>query len=634
MCGIVGVVRLTPPGPVGGDLLRRMRDTMTHRGPDDEGLYVSGTVGLGHRRLSIIDLSGGHQPMGNAEGTLWVTFNGEIYNFRDLRALLESKGYAFRTKSDTEVILHAYAEFGERCVERFRGMFAFGLWDQPRRRLLLARDRLGIKPLYYTVAAGAFLFASEIKALLQFPGVRREVDPVALGAYLRLRYVPGPRTMFRGIWKLQPGHLLTLREGRISTRAYWDLPMEPPEPAPDPEGEFRERLAESVRLRLLSDVPLGVFLSGGIDSSAVTALMASMVDEPVQTFSVGYPDGGPGSEVTEFAFARMVAERFGTRHRELDLDPGAFWAALPRLLWHFDEPVADPAAVPLYFLSRYVREFVTVVLSGEGGDELLAGYAVYRKMLALDRLRRVPGARLAGCLLAPASSRKLRRYLAWLERPLPERYRGVSALFVGDEPERLLRPELRGAGHDDEVASGYLDRVAGLDPLSRMLYLDLKVWLPDDLLVKADKMTMATAVELRVPFLDHELVEWAWRLPSREKLHRGVGKRLLRRAMAGRLPAPILSRSKLGFPVPIRSWLREGLHRSARELLLGPDGPRVFDPAEVEGLLRAHERGAEDLSGEIYALAVFALWHRLFIESPPTAAPPPPPTMEGSRRAP
>ncbi len=626
MCGLCGIVRLAPPGPVDEGLLRRMRDTMVHRGPDDEGLYVAGHVGLGHRRLSIIDLSGGHQPMANAEGTLWVTYNGEIYNFRELRALLESKGYAFRTKSDTEVILNAYAELGERCVERLRGMFAFALWDRPRRQLLLARDRLGIKPLYYTVADGALLFASEIKALLQVPGVRREVDPIALRSYLRLRYVPGPRTMFQGIFKLQPGHLLTLRDGRVSVRPYWDVPLERPAPVPDPEGQIRARLEESVRLRLISEVPLGVFLSGGLDSSAVTAMMAPMVDEPIQTFSVGYPDGGPGSEATEFAFARMVAERFGTRHRELPLDPGMFWGALGRLVWHFDEPVADPAAVPLYFLSRYAREFVTVVLSGEGADELLAGYAVYRKMLALERLRRLPAAASAGRRLERAAGRKLRRYLAWLGKPLRERYRGVSALFAEGEPERLLRPELHGARDDDEVMGGYLDRAAGLDPLSQMLYFDLKVWLPDDLLVKADKMTMATAVELRVPFLDHELVEWAWRLPSREKLHRGVGKRLLRQAMAGVLPAPILTRSKLGFPVPIRSWFREGLGHRARELLLHGDAAvsRYFEPARVEALIGAHERGDDDLSGEIYALAIFALWHRLFVEPRSVTASPPP----------
>jgi len=625
MCGICGVVRFDPPEAVQERTLRDMRDAMTHRGPDDEGLFIEGNVGFGHRRLSIIDLSGGHQPMSNADGTLWVTYNGEIYNFPELRALLESRGYAFRTKSDTEVILHAYAEFGERCVDRFRGMFAFALWDQARRQLLLARDRLGIKPLYYAVSDGAFLFASEIKALLQWPRIRREVDPMSLGVYLRLRYVPGPRTMFRGISKLQPGHILLLRDGKVSEQRYWDVPLDGPIPPADPEGEFRARLRESVRLRLISDVPLGVFLSGGIDSTTVVAMMAPMMAEPVETFSVGYPDGGPGSEVTEFAFARMAADRFRTHHRELELDPAMFWRSLPGIVWHFDEPVADPAAVPLYFLSKYAKQFVTVVLSGEGADELLAGYSVYQKMLALNRLRRIPGAASAAGLARRAAGRKLRRYLDAMRKPLRQRYRGVSALFAEGEPERLLVPDLQGAAHWDNVGEEHFDRAAGLDPLSQMLYFDLKVWLPDDLLVKADKMSMAGSIELRVPFLDHKLTEWAWRLPSQLKLSAGAGKQLLRRSVEGLIPGPILKRSKLGFPVPIQSWFRGELGRAARRFLLDGNSPcaRFFEPRHIDALISAHERGGEDFSGEIYALVVFALWHRLFIEASSVASTPP-----------
>ena len=615
MCGICGVTRLVPPGPVDEGLVRRMRDSMTHRGPDDEGLYLADGVGLGHRRLSIIDLSGGHQPMSTSDGSVWVTYVGEIYNFQELRAALESQGHTFRTKSDTEVLLQAYVAYGEGCVEHLRGMFAFAVWDGPRRRLLVARDRLGVKPLYYTIADGALLFASEIKALLQCPAVRREVDPTALAAYLRLRYVPGPRTMFRDIWKLQPGHLLTVHDGRVSVRAYWDVPLDGAGPQPGTAAELRARVEESVRLRLVSDVPLGVFLSGGIDSSSVVALMAPMVDDAIQTFSVGYPDGGPGSEVTEFVYARMVAERFRTRHRELELDPRRFWAALPRLVWHFDEPVADAAAVPLFFLSRHAREHVTVVLSGEGADEILAGYAIYQKMLTLERLRRLPGAPTAARFVAGLLPRRLRRYARGLPLSLDQRYRGVSTLFGQDERARLLQPELRNAS-EDGVGAACFDRVRHLDPLSQMLYFDLKVWLPDDLLVKADKMTMATSLELRVPFLDHRLVEWAWRLPSDQKLHGGVGKRLLRTAMADQLPAPILTRRKLGFPVPIRSWFQDGLAGQARELLLGPGSVAMafFDRREIASLIARHERGELDASGEIYALVTFALWHRLFIE--------------------
>jgi asparagine synthase (glutamine-hydrolysing) len=616
MCGICGAVRLQAPGPISEAAIVAMRDTMPHRGPDDEGVYLAPGVGLGHRRLSIIDLSGGRQPMSNADESLCVTFVGEIYNFRELRGVLEARGYVFRTKSDTEVILHAYAEFGERCVEHLRGMFAFGLWDARRRQLFVARDRVGIKPLYYTIVDGTLLFASEIKALLGWPGVRREVDETALGAYLRYRYVPGPRTMFRGISKLQPGRTLSVKDGVVTERQYWDVPLGEEASEAGSKDRLLELFQESVRLRLISDVPLGVFLSGGLDSSAVTAMMASVTDQPIQTFSVGYPDGAAGSEVTEFEFARLVATRFKTDHHEVALDASTFWAALPKLIWHFDEPVADSAAIPLYFLSRFARQFVTVALSGEGADEVMGGYAMYRKMLLLERLRRLPFAsRIAG-VIEPHAGRRTQRYLRRLTRPLRSQYRGVSALFAEEEAVSLLRPELRGRARWDDQEDAYFDRVAGLDPLSQMLYFDLKVWLPDDLLVKADKMTMATSVELRVPFLDHRLVEWLWRVPASSKLRGRTGKWLLRDAMRDLLPAPILERKKLGFPVPIHGWFQGGLAKAARELLLDPCGAsaRFFEPARIAALLARHERGGEDLSGEIYALLVFAIWHRIFIE--------------------
>lgn len=625
MCGICGVVRLRPPRPVDGDLLRRMRDAMVHRGPDDEGLFIAGSVGLGFRRLSIIDLAGGHQPMANDDDSVWITYNGELYNFRELRTILEAKGFVFRTKSDTEVILRAYEAFGEACLEHFRGMFAFAIWDGRKKQLLLARDRLGIKPLYYSLRDDTFLFASEIKAILEWPGTPRAVDPVALRQYLRCRYVPGPRTMFQGILKLQPGHLLVLSEGELTVRPYWDLPLDGEVVSQEEAARaLRDRLEECVGNHLMSDVPLGVFLSGGVDSSTVVALMAPMVDEAVQTFSIGYPDGGAGSEITEFAFASMVAKRFKTNHHEFKLDPQVFWQVLPRLVWHFDEPVADPAAVPLYFLSKYAREFVTVVLSGEGADELLAGYPIYQKMLVLERLRRIPGAALATRLARPAAGRKLRRYIEWLGKPLRDRYRGVSALFTEAELGRLLLDDLNSVAVENDREREYFDLCPRSDALSQMLYFDLKVWLPDDLLVKADKMTMATGVELRVPFLDHKLVEWAWRLPSHLKLRNRTGKFLLRRAAGTLLDPAILTRRKLGFPVPVQSWFQGALCHAARTLLLDPDGPCscFFKRTEVEALIAKHEHGAEDLSGEIYALVMFALWHRLFMQSGSTASPP------------
>ena len=635
MCGICGVVRMNPPARVDEAVLRRMSDTLRHRGPDDGDVFLAGNVGLGHRRLSIIDLTGGHQPMANDDESVWIVYNGEIYNFLELRASLEAKGYSFKTKSDTEVILRSYEAFGEGCVERLRGMFAFAIWDVRERRLFVARDRIGIKPLYYTVHDGTFLFASEIKALLQWPGVPREVDPVALRQYLQLRYVPGPRTMFRDIFKLQPGHTLSLYRGKTTVHEYWDLPRHEAEaPAGDDAVEhFRHLLDESVRMHLVSDVPLGVFLSGGLDSSTVVASMAPLVDA-IQTFSVGYPDGGPGSAMTEFAFARMVSDRFGTIHRELELGPDLYWESLDRLTWHFDEPVADPAAVPLYFLSKRARDFVTVVLSGEGADEMLAGYAIYQRMLALERLRRIPGASLGARLARYTPGRKLRRYLSALGQPLRQRYRGVSRLFSEEELDHLLVPQLRVDAHDATSVEQGLGRLGSLDPLHQMLYFDMKVWLPDDLLVKADKMTMATSLELRVPFLDHRLLEYAWRLPADLKLRAGTGKHLLRQAVAGRLPAPILSRSKLGFPVPIRGWFQGRLGGAARELVLDRDGAcsRLFDTTQLEALLDRHARGAEDFDGEIYALVVFALWHRHFIASSSVAMTPPALSAPGDSR--
>lgn len=618
MCGICGVVRLSPPGPVDEDLLIRMRNTMTHRGPDDEGLFIAGNVGLGHRRLSIIDLAGGHQPMGNDDGTVWIVYNGEIYNFRELRGVLEAKGYAFRTKSDTEVILRAYEAFGEACVEYLRGMFAFAIWDGQRRQLLLVRDRLGIKPLYYTMHDGAFIFGSEIKAILQWPGIPRELDPVALRHYLRCRYVPGPRTMFKGIVKLQPGHLLVLRDGKIQIHPYWDLPLDAEAiPAERADRLLRDRLEECIGVHLVSDVPLGVFLSGGIDSTAVTGLMAGMVPDPIQTFSVGYSQG---AGVDEVSFAQLAAERFHTAHRELSIGPQSFWEFLPRLVWLLDEPVADPAAVPLYFLSNFARDFVTVVLSGEGADEILAGYGIYLKMLWLERLRHLPGLSAIRPLFG---GRKVGRYLEWARFPLEDRYRGVSAVFTDGGGERLLAPGLLGGDDDEDPGLPYFARTAHLDPLSRMLYFDLKVWLPDDLLVKADKMTMATSVELRVPFLDHKLVEWTWRLPSDLKLKVVTGKYLLRKAVADLVPTEILQRPKQGFAIPVKEWFRKGLGEAARRLLLADAGQRsLFDGKQVDELIARHERGREDLSEHLFTLIVFACWHRVFIETREVEPPP------------
>jgi asparagine synthase (glutamine-hydrolysing) len=625
MCGICGVLRLQPPGPVDREALTRMRDAMAHRGPDEHGVFVADDVGLGHRRLSIIDLSSGTQPMASADGSVWISYNGEIYNFQTLRSLLESRGFGFRTKSDTEVILAAYQAFGEGCLDHLRGMFAFALWDAEKRQLLLARDRLGIKPLYYTVQGGALLFASEIKAILQWPGVRRAVDRVALRDYLRHRYVPGPRTLFEGIHKLQPGHVLRARNGNVEIRRYWDLPLDGETHDPErAERELRERIEDCVESHLVSDVALGVFLSGGLDSTVVTGVMSELLAGPAESFSVGY-DGNADSD--ERPFAQLAATRFGTVHRALALDPRGFWAVLPMLVWHLDEPVADPAAVPLYFLSKFARRFVTVLLSGEGADEILAGYAIYRKMLWLERLH--PLSPLARPLGAMARDARRRRYLEWAGLPLERRYRGVSSVFSVSDADRLLG---HGGDPEDEADSvaRYFEPTRRLDPLRRMLYFDTKVWLPDDLLVKADKTTMAASIELRVPFLDHTLVEWAWRLPSRLKLRGRTGKYLLRQATRDLVPPPILERPKKGFTIPLADWFRGGLAGSVRALVTTSGAAELLNRAEVEALIARQERGGEDLSQELFTLATFALWHRLFIDprvveapaSPASEAPP------------
>ena len=609
MCGICGVMRLQPPGPVDRVALTRMRDAIVHRGPDEEGLFLSENVGFGHRRLSIIDLSSGTQPMASADGSVVVSYNGEIYNYQALRSALEAKGYTFRTKSDTEAIVVAYQAFGEGFLDHLRGMFAFSLWDARRRELLLVRDRIGIKPLYYAVHDGVLLFASEIKAILQWPGVRRAVDPVGLREYLGYRYVPGPRTMFEGIYKLQPGHFLRVRNGALTVHQYWDLPLDGETLAPErAERELRERLHDCVRSHLISDVPLGVFLSGGLDSTIVTGLMAGALDGPAESFSVGYDGAGDDDERP---FAQLAAERFATAHRPLALDPRRFWEHLPRLIWHMDEPVADPAAVPLFFLSKFARQFVTVLLSGEGADEIFAGYSIYRRMLWLER------AHAARAILGPlgtlARGRKLRRYLDWAELPLERRYRGVSTVFGPRDSRRLLSPAIS-SGNGSDIATDYYDRTARLDPLRRMLYFDLKVWLPDDLLVKADKTTMAASVELRVPFLDHTLVEWAWRLPSRLKLRGGTGKHLLREATRDLVPREILTRPKKGFATPLTKWFAEGLTSSVRSLLAAPSISGLLDRNEVDALVARQESGHEDLSHELFTLAVFALWYGQFIE--------------------
>ncbi len=618
MCGIAGRVNGDRQRPIDGEALAEAIGRLAHRGPDGQGFHLEPGVGLAHRRLAIVDLAGGAQPMANEDGTVWVTFNGEIYDHRVLRDELEALGHRFATRSDTEVLVHGYEEWGDELPTRLRGMFAFGLWDARRRRLLLVRDRLGIKPVYWALAGGDLIFASEAKALFAFPDVERALHRARVPDYFALRYVPGPDTLFAGVQKLQPGHLLSFQDGAVQVRRYWDVPLETAvdegrKRDPVEEGEaLAQLLLESVRLRLMAEVPVGVFLSGGIDSTAVAWAMKQNDPAALKSFAVGFEGDSEG----ELAWARTAAKAVGTLHREVHLTSAEFRDSVEDLAYHLDEPLSDGACVPLMHLARRAREEVVVVLSGEGADEVLGGYPTYPRQTVIEQARALGGFALSGALAAASGlplHPKVRRYLALASKPLEQRYFGVGRGFDDGLIERHF-----GAGALEDLAARFerfWRRTQGLSTLNRLLYTDTKVWLPDDLLIKADKMTMAWAIELRVPFLDHELLEHVWSLPSSLKLRGGVGKYLLRVAMAGRLPEAIIERPKRGFPVPLSRWLRGALYGPCRERLLasGSVARGVLGTRAIEALLEEHRSGRVDRREELWALWVFEAWHEAFL---------------------
>ena len=594
---------------------------MIHRGPDAEGFFVTEHVALGHRRLKIIDLEGGKQPMFNEDESIVVVFNGEIFNFVQIKAELEAKGHRFRTHSDTEVIVHAYEEYGELCPTHFRGMFAFAVYDIARNRLLLARDRLGIKPLYYHFDGERLLFASEIKPILCALGGRPSVETGLIDFYVSLGYVPGEKTLFRGIFRLLPGHTLLHEHGRQSVRRYWDIAAIPMLDITPREAEERleHLLLESVKLRLMSEVPLGAFLSGGLDSSAIVACMSRLMKEPVKTFSVGYTDD---PESSELEYARIVAKVFDTEHHEFILKSGDFFDSLDLLLEHMEEPIVESAAVALYQLSKLAREHVTVILSGEGGDEILAGYPLYNKMAKIDRLyafaRFLPASLHSWIGRKAIASEKATKYWDWIRTPLPRRYRGISSNVTDSMRERIYRPEF--LAQVDESVGDYFEKLfdtleEGTD-LRRMSYVDLKTWLPDDLLIKADKMTMACSLELRVPMLDHHLLEFATALPDHLRRNGDEGKYLLKKLMERYLPRDIIYRQKKGFPVPIAVWFRGPLFERVREILLDTRtlSRGYFSPDYVRHILESHHSGTEDLSRRIFSLLTLELWHRKYLD--------------------
>ncbi len=635
MCGIAGMAYADPSHPVDAALLQRMTTAMTHRGPDAAGRHLWRGAALGHRRLAIIDLATGDQPIFSEDRSVAVILNGEIYNFQELRAELEARGHRFATRSDTEAIVHAYEEFGAGCVARLRGMFAFALWDDRRRRLLLARDRVGKKPLYYAHEGDRICFASELKALIQDPSLKRAVNAEALDDYLCLGAVSAPLSIFHGVAQLPPAHYLVWENGAIRTTEYWDVPMG--SAVPRDEGRILEELAavldEAVRVRLVSDVPLGAFLSGGVDSSVVVEAMARLSTGPVLTTAVGFAERA----WSELEHARAVARAVGSDHREVLVEPRAA-EVLPRLVWHLDEPFADSSALPTYYVAKAARERVTVALSGDGGDEVFAGYQRrYGLNRWEDRVRRwLPAWARAGVArplgrIYPKGDRlprplRARYFLQNLGTTFERAYGADLSVFRPDERAELLTPELRRQLDGRDPLAGLLahfERARGLDRLDRLLYVDLKTWLASDILVKVDRMSMASSLEVRSPLLDHKVIEFAATVPPDLKYRGRVSKYLLKRHLEGRVPHATIHRPKQGFEIPLAAWLRTELREMGDDLLFSPRalGRGLVRPEGVRRLWERHQRGIRDHSGEIWALMALELWHRGFIDRPASREP-------------
>jgi asparagine synthase (glutamine-hydrolysing) len=635
MCGICGKLEFDSHAKVSPRLLKAMTDAIVHRGPDDEGFYVTGQIGLGFRRLSIIDLSGGHQPLANEDDTIWIVFNGEIYNYQELRTDLAARGHVFKTKSDTEVIVHLYEEFGVDCVQKLRGMFGFAIWDSVKKTLFLARDRVGIKPLYYYLGKNFLTFGSEIKAILADPAVNREVDPAIIDRFLTYYYVPGAETLFRNVFKLEPGHSLLIRDGKIEKRRYWDLdfPHVDAHPSTDElEQQLVQLLDDTVQLHMISDVPVGFLLSGGVDSTAMLSFAARKTDKPISTYTVGFSSAGV---VDERPFARLAAERFGSKHFEISISSNEFASFLPEYVRHMEEPVCEPPAVALYYVSKLARQYVKVLISGEGGDEAFAGYENYRNLYWFETLKkglgplRGPVAQGMSVLGQMSNSRVLKKYSPLMTASLEDYYlsrasspyqyfnRSTSEIYSTEMLKQIDK------ARSSSVSRDFVSSRAGDGLLDKMLYVDTKTWLPDDLLIKADRMTMANSVELRVPFLDHKVLEFAARLPRNQKVRGWKMKYLLKKALAKHVPIEILDRRKVGFPVPYATWLRNDLRGFVNDTLL--DSKSIsrgyFRKATVENLIKRNSESG-GYPKEIFSLVVLELWHRTFLDRRDTVSNP------------
>jgi asparagine synthase (glutamine-hydrolysing) len=638
MCGITGAAWTDPEKAIDEALLGRMTECLRHRGPDEGGTHREelrlrppyGTmpgVALGSRRLAIIDVAGGHQPICNEDQTVWIVFNGEIYNHRELRRRLEGTGHHFLTRSDTEVLVHLYEDEGPQMLAHLNGMFGLAIWDSRRGELFLARDRLGKKPLYYRHERGRLLFGSELKSILEVPDVPREVSPQAIDAYLAYQYVPHPQTIFRGISKLPPAHYAVYCDDKLTIRSYWepDFNIEEHLPVEEYRQQLRELLTSAVQMRLESEVPLGAFLSGGIDSTIIVGLMQELMQEPVRTFSIGFPE----PEYDETNYAAMAARAFGTIHQEFRVEPDAVHI-LPKLVWHYDEPFADSSAVPTWYVSQLTRQHVTVALTGDAGDELFAGYDRYRAVWIASRFDKLPAAgrrALASPLWQrlPASGtrrtavRRFKRFTSALARPPERRYFDWIGIFDEGARAELYTDEFVASLPDADplefLAAGFA-RAAARDPVTRASLADLVTYLPCDLMTKVDIASMAHSLECRQPFLDYRVVELAIRMPARYKFRRMRGKRILMETFADLLPEPIQRRGKMGFGVPIAPWFRGPLAGYAREVLLDRRSLQrgYFRPDAIQHLLDEHVTGSYDRAYRLWALLVLELWHRQWVD--------------------
>ncbi len=623
MCGICGIFNAGTGEPVSGSLLKNMADTLVHRGPDDEGFFFDGPVGLAHRRLSIIDVEGGHQPLSNEDQSIWVAFNGEIYNFQELRDFLEKKGHVFKTRSDTEVIVHLYEEQGEACFRSLRGMFALAIWDRPKRSVILARDRVGKKPLFYSFDGDQLAFGSEMKALLAIPGIKREIDLEALSDYFSLLYVPVPKSIFKAIRKVRPGHYVVVSPKGLRECEYWDIDFSQPEERSEAQwcDQIVQVLREAVQLRLISEVPLGAFLSGGIDSSSVVALMSQIAGAGVVTTSMGFQE----KEFNEVEYAREVAQQYHTRHFEETVNPDAV-GITEKLAWFYDEPFADSSAIPTYYVSKLARKHVTVALSGDGGDEFFCGYRRYMFDHREEQIRGFLPASIRTGLFgtlaslypkadwAPRIFRGKATFQNLARSHIEGYFRSVSAVSP-EIKQALLHPDIwkELGGYDTaDVFRTYYDKAAGANPMARIQYVDVKTYLTDDILTKVDRASMANSLEVRAPMLDGEFMELAAKIPTSLKLKGTSGKDILKKAFSPFLSQNILYRQKMGFAVPLERWFRVELKDMAHSMLFDGPGDPILNRSTVSKLWNDHQSGLHNRATELWTVLMFRMWQKQF----------------------